>query len=94
VLLENGVGEGGFEGQNFEGMMLNSLNGDGFEVDKSLFSCGDVTHPSLVLVTCPYEESKGSEPLNIHPLAVVEEQGVPYSMSSNWVVERVIFFVM
>jgi len=32
--------------------------------------------------------------LNIHPLAVVEEQGVPYSMSSNWVVERVIFFVM
>jgi hypothetical protein len=56
---------------------------------KTNFSCGDETHPYLAVVTCSDEESKGREPLNIHLLAVVEDQGVHYSVSSNWVVERV-----
>lgn len=40
-------------------------------------------------MTYPGEEVKGSELLIVHPLAVVEEQGVPHPMSSDWVFERV-----
>lgn len=35
------------------------------------------------------EEITGSEPLNVHPLAVVEVQEVPYSVSSYWIVESI-----
>jgi len=52
-------------------------------------SCGDVNHPSIVVVTYPDEEVMGSESRIVHPLLVGEEQGVPYSVTSNLVVERV-----
>lgn len=51
-LLENGVGEGGLQGWNIEGMKVNSVSGDGFD-------------PSLAVVSCSDEESKGSEMLDI-----------------------------
>jgi hypothetical protein len=80
-----------FRGSEFRGDEGKLFEWRWVEVDKGLFSCGDVPHPSLAVVTCSGEESKGSVPLNIHSLAVVEEKIVSYSMSSNWVVERVNF---
>lgn len=48
---------------------------NGFGVDKGRFYCGDVFDPSLVVVTCTDEESKGREMLDIHPLTAVGKQG-------------------
>jgi hypothetical protein len=78
-LLENGVCEGGLEVWNIEGMKVNCVNRDGFD-------------PSLAMSSCSDEESKGSEMLGIQPLAAFREQGGSYSMSLDWVVERVILF--
>lgn len=75
--------EGDFKGRNLKGVRVNCLNKEKFEIEKGLLSCGDETHPSMIVETFPKEEFKGSEPLNVHPLAVVEEQGVPYLMSSD-----------
>lgn len=52
------------------------MNGDGFA-------------PSLVMVSCSIEESKGSEMLDIQSLAVLGEQGGSYLVTSDWVVKRV-----
>lgn len=41
------------------------------------------------MVTYYDEEITGNELLNVHPLAVVEVQGVHYSVSPDWVVERI-----
>jgi hypothetical protein len=41
----------------------------------------------MVVMTYPGEEVKESEPLIVHPLAMVEDQGMPYSVSLGWVVE-------
>jgi hypothetical protein len=49
----------------------------------------DVFDPSLAVVNSTEEESRGSEMLDIHPLATIKEQGGSYSVSSYWVVERV-----
>lgn len=85
------MGEGCKESQNLKVEQANYLNGDEFE--NGLFSSfGDVSHPSMAKVTYPDEEVKESEPMIVHPLAVGEEQGVPNSVPSNWVVERVKFF--
>lgn len=82
------MGEGSIEGQNLKVVQANWLNED--EIENGLLcSCGDVHHPSMAVVTYPGEEVKGREPLDVHPLAVVEELGVPYSVSLDWVVERV-----
>jgi hypothetical protein len=54
----------------------NGVGEGGFEVDKDRCYCGDVFHPSLAMVTCVDEESKRSEMVDVHQLAVVEEQGV------------------
>jgi hypothetical protein len=68
VPLEIEVGEGCKESQNLKVKQANNLNGDEFE--NGLFSsCGDVNHPSMAMVTCPYEEVKKSEPMMVHPLA-------------------------
>jgi hypothetical protein len=61
----------------------------GFEGNKGRFYCGDVFDPSLAMVTCTEEESRGSEILDIYPLAAIGEQGGSYSVSSDWMVERV-----
>jgi hypothetical protein len=55
---------------------------DGDEIENGFF-CGDVNQHSMAVVIYYGEEVKGSEPLTVHPLAVVEEKGVPYSVSSN-----------
>jgi hypothetical protein len=55
----------------------------------------DMNNPCLAVVNVYGEEVKGSEPIIVHSLAVVEEQGVPNLLSSDSVVERVkIFFLM
>lgn len=43
----------------------------------------------MVVMTYLGEEVKESEPLIVYPLAMVEDQGMPYSVSLGWVVERV-----
>jgi hypothetical protein len=54
-----------------------------------------MNNPCLAVVNVYGEEVKGSEPIIVHSLAVVEEQGVPNLLSSDSVVERVkIFFLM
>ncbi len=54
-----------------------------------------MNNPCLAVVNVYREEVKGSEPIIVHSLAVVEEQGVPNLLSSDSVVERVkIFFLM
>lgn len=86
--LDKGVGEGSIEGQNLNLAWENGLKGDGIE-NGMPSSCGDENHPSTDVVTYPGEEVKGSEPLIVHPLVMVEAQGMPYSVSSNWAAERV-----
>jgi hypothetical protein len=78
-LLENRVGAMRLEGWNLEGMKVNYVNRDGFD-------------PSVVAVSYLAEENKGSEMLDIHPHAAIREQRGSYLVSSNWVVEMVIFF--
>jgi hypothetical protein len=48
-----------------------------------------VFDPSLAMVNCTNEESRLSEMLDIHLLVTIGEQGGSYSMSLDWVVERV-----
>lgn len=72
-------------------MGVTCLNGSEGEFENGS-SCGAELHPYLSMVTCLDEEGIGREPLNIYPLIVVEEQGVNYSVSSDWVVERVKIF--
>lgn len=55
---------------------------------------GDELHPSSELgfffFLFPRDESRDSEPLSVHPLAVLEEPVVPVSVSgySDWVVQQ------
>lgn len=55
-------------------------------------SGGDVNQHFMAVVTYYGEEVKGSGPLTVHPFAVVEEQGVPYLVSSDLAAERVKIF--
>lgn len=63
---------------------------EGFGAGRSLFSCcGDEDPFCLNLVLYPGEEARDSEPLTIHPLAVIEEPVLPEIVSSDWVVQKV-----
>ncbi len=69
-------------------MQAYESNGD--ELNNGVFAlCGDMNNPSLAVVNVLGEEVKESEPLLVHPLDVVDEQGVPLLVSPDWVVERV-----
>lgn len=87
-LLEYGVGAGRKMGQEIQVVQATSL--DGVEDGSSLFSsCGGPKSSSMAVVPYPGEELKESEPLVVHPLAIIQEHGLPESMSSDWVVQRV-----
>lgn len=82
------MGAGRKTDQEFQVVRATSL--DKVEGGSSLFSsCGGAKSSSMAVVLYLGEELKESEPLVVHPLAVIEEHELPESMSSDWVVQRV-----
>jgi len=61
----------------------------GFVVSDDSLCCGAVGDAAMAVVTSTMEESRESVMLDIHPLAVIGEKEGSYSVSPNWVVERI-----
>lgn len=85
--LSNELGEGRIEDQILK--EVQAYESKRVESNNYLFAfCGDMNNSPLVVMNVPGNEVKESEPITFHVLVVVEEQGIPHSVSLDWVVER------